>query len=89
MDKAYWAFNILLLPAFAVYVGYVGLLEGQWEVSLLLLLLTAVSIANYCKAFGESNVRARENSYQDEHINQALQRIDALETELADLKQEV
>ncbi|WP_288132700.1 hypothetical protein [Microbulbifer sp.] len=88
MGKAYWVFNVFLLPGFAVYVGYAGVIEGQWKVSLLLLLLTAVSTANYCKAFDEPNVRARENSYQDEYINQALQRIDTLEAELANLKEE-
>ena len=89
MNKVYWVFNVAVLPTLAVYVGYIGIVGGQWEFSLLLLLLTAVSIANYCKAFGEPHLRARENRHQDGYINQALERIDALETELAELKQEV
>lgn len=86
MYKAYWALNVIVLPSVALYVCWRGAQEGQWEFSLLLFLLSATSVANYCKAFGEPNVRARENSYQDKYINDALDRIDHLEQELVKLK---
>ncbi len=88
MHKAYWAFNVVLLPILAVYVCYVGIVSGSWEFSLLLFILSVTSIANYCQAFGEPNARARENSYQDDCINDALERIHALEQELHELKRE-
>ncbi len=88
MHKAYWAFNVVLLPILAIYVCYVGIVRGYWEFSLLLFILSVTSIANYCQAFGEPNVRARENSYQDDRINDALNRISTLEQELHDLKRE-
>jgi len=88
MHKVYWAFNIVFLPILATYVCYVGMVKGYWEFSLLLFFLSVTSIANYCQAFGEPTVRAREDSYQDDHINGALSRISALEQELNDLKRE-
>lgn len=89
MYKAYWALNVVILPIVAIYVCYVAILNEQWELSLLLLLLSVTSVANYCKAYGEPNIRARENSYQDDYINRALDRISALEQELSELKREM
>ena len=79
MKKVYWVFNIVGLPVMAIYVCYANIENGSWENALMFGLLSVLSIGNYLAAFGEPHIRANENEYQDQHINQALRKCEELE----------
>jgi hypothetical protein len=86
MKYIYYGLNVIFLPIVATYGCYVNFIENRLETSLVLAMLSIFSVVNYLKAFGEPIERAKGQDYQDQYINQALTKCDALEQEVHELK---
>lgn len=86
MKICYWILNVVLLPLISIYVCYLNVNAGQWDDSILFLLLSVFSVGNYLKSYGEPLERARDQFFQDQFIHEALMRCEHLEEEINSLK---